>query len=399
MTHTNQVSIAVKGKFHAFHMARQFSRLGLLNTLYTTYPAFDAKKYQIPVSNIKAMPSYELQGRLFPKLIKDQQARAALAKRLTRSFDDKVSRLLTATTRIFIGWTGCSFSSLQRAKALGAITILESGSTHILTQIQLLREEYERFGVAYHAPPSWQVKQILKEIEIADYISIPSTFVANSFLAHGVAKEKLLINPYGVDIERFPLALPKADNTFRIVFCGSQRLRKGVYYLLRAFTELNLANSECVFVGEMLPETEAFFQQFKHPNITQIPSQKEFNLYHHYHKASVFCLPSIEEGLALVSLQALSCGIPIVASDNTGVADVITPGQEGFLFPIRDVETLKIKLKWLYDNPQARRDMATRAHQLIQDRFTWDAYGMRWADNLNEVIRQRDAAPIAKRVE
>ena len=131
--------------------------------------------------------------------------------------------------------------TLRRAKELGAKTVLQHGSSHIVYQDQILREEYDRLGLRGHefAHPQIIAKELL-EYQEADFISIPSLYVKETFLQRGVPAAKLLHVPYGVDLSNF-YPIPKVDKTFRVIHCGNLSLRKGVHYLLQAFSELQVA--------------------------------------------------------------------------------------------------------------------------------------------------------------
>ena len=124
---------------------------------------------------------------------------------------------------------------MRRAKALGALTVIERGSSHILYQQKILKEEYEKCGVPiqpFMLPHSRIVEKELQEYREADYISIPSEYVKRTFLEAGVPESKLIHVPYGVDLSAFP-QIPKEDSVFRVIFAGGMSLRKGVHYLCR----------------------------------------------------------------------------------------------------------------------------------------------------------------------
>jgi glycosyltransferase involved in cell wall biosynthesis len=100
-------------------------------------------------------------------------------------------------------------------------------------------------------------------------------------------------------------------------------------------------------------------------------------LYKHYSQASVLVLPSIEEGLALVQAQAMACGIPVIATENTGAADLFTDGVEGFIVPIRDPRAIREKILTLYENPAMREQMGEAALARVRKIGGWDDYGER----------------------
>ena len=95
---------------------------------------------------------------------------------------------------------------------------------------------------------------------------------------------------------------------------------------------------------------------------------------------------SVEEGLSMVQLQAMACGLPLICTENTGGEDLITEnGKEGFVIPIRDVEALKEKLLFLYKNPEITKKMGEAAKNRVAKGFSWDDYGDRYISNLNKI--------------
>ena len=104
---------------------------------------------------------------------------------------------------IFVGLSGCSLYSLRRARRMGAKTVLERGSSHMLYQRKILTEEYRQFGLEKEVVHPKVVERELTEYQEADYISIPSQFVKETFFQQGIPEEKLIQTPYGVDLSNF----------------------------------------------------------------------------------------------------------------------------------------------------------------------------------------------------
>ncbi|MEK7549210.1 MAG: glycosyltransferase family 4 protein, partial [Patescibacteria group bacterium] len=132
--------------------------------------------------------------------------------------------------------------------------------------------------------------------------------------------------------------------------------------------------SELMLLGAMNEEMAPFFKKYAgHYNYVGKVPQAE--LYKHYSQGSVFVMPSIEEGLALVQPQAMACGLPIIATTNTGAEDIVRDGLDGFIIPIRDVSALKEKILYLYEHPEERKKMSASAKEHVSSGFTWDDYG------------------------
>ena len=99
-----------------------------------------------------------------------------------------------------------------------------------------------------------------------------------------------------------------------------------------------------------------------------------------YAKSTVFCLPSIEEGQALVLSEALTYGLPIIATENTGIEDLLVEGKGGMVVPIRDPGAIAGFLNRLVEDRnyleikrQEALDTATRLKDLVKTPVTLSA--------------------------
>lgn len=365
-----KVTVSVGGKFWAIDQAKQLLKRGYLDKLITSYPDFVMRKDGIPGRYTRNILIKEIWERGWKRLKLEIFFNPQFL--IAETFDI-LAGLDIGHPDIFSGLSSFSLHSFRKAKKIGATTICDHGSSHILYQTDILKEEYEKFGLKPKTATRRIIEKILSEFEEADYISVPSKYVKQTFLDKGIPESKLLHIPYGVDLSRFK-QVPKTDDVFRVVFAGGMMLRKGVHYLLQAFSELNLPNSELLLVGNKNPEIEPFFEKYK-GNFKWLPAVPQAELYKYYSQGSVFVMMSIEEGLALVQAQAMACGLPVIATVNTGAEDIIRDGKDGFIIPIRDVEKLKEKIVFMYENRGKCREMGISAKEHISQGFTWDDYG------------------------
>ncbi|MFO0991218.1 MAG: glycosyltransferase family 4 protein [Hyphomicrobiales bacterium] len=246
-----------------------------------------------------------------------------------------------------------------------------------------MREESKVAAVEFDMMYEFWQRELL-EYELADYISIPSTFVRDSFVLQGVPPEKLLVNPYGVDLSSFR-QVERNDSRFRIISVGAFSIRKGSRYLLQAFSELNLPDVELWHVGTVSPAMRPFIRQYANDRVLFHGHQPQAQLHKFYSQASVFVLMSIEEGLAMVQPQAMACGLPLICTTNTGGADLIgLDGEAGYVIGIRDVNALKARLLHLYENRELCREMGQRAKARITSGLTWADYGSRYVRNIED---------------
>jgi glycosyltransferase involved in cell wall biosynthesis len=380
-----RITISVLGRFHLFHLAKQLQDHDFLARLITSYPKFEAAKYGINPANIDSLLIHEIHNRAWRKMSPFIQSIFNPQYMIFELFDLHASRHIAPQSDIFVGLSGCSLYSLRRARQMGAKTVLERGSSHMLYQKAILTEEYARFGIQREVVHSGVAERELREYQEADFISIPSQFVKGTFLQYGIPEEKLIQIPYGVNLNHFyPVA--KADNTFRIIHCANLSLRKGVPYLLQAFSELQLQDAELWLIGGVTDEIRPVLSRFASPSIMLKGQFPETELYKYLSQGSVFCLASIEEGLAMVQPMAMACGLPVICTTNTGGADIVREGQDGFIVPIRDVAALKEKILYFYENPEACKVIGESARRRVQNGFTWADHGRKMISAYQKIL-------------
>ena len=368
------VVVSVSGRFHAFHLARQLQRRGHLKQLITSFPKFEVKKHGLQTGDVSGLVPYEIARRIITRV--PQLAAIGFPDNvgLADFFDRHVASKLTCDVDVFVGWSGSSLRCIRRARQLGIPTVLVRGSTHILYQKEILEDEYRRWGVKLRPVDPRVFDRELIEYEEADYIYNQREFVRNTFTVHGVPKQKLFIVHPGVDPNIFQPE-DKRDDVFRVIFCGALSLRKGLPYLLQAFCELDLPRSELWLIGSRTKESACLLKKYASPRIVLKGTVSEFELKSLYSQGSVMCCPSIEEGLAMVQAQGMSCGLPLICTDHAGGEVFVREGIDGFVIPIRDVGALKDRIQELYADQVRCRNMGLAARERISRYFTWDCYG------------------------
>jgi len=106
-----------------------------------------------------------------------------------------------------------------------------------------------------------------------------------------------------------------------------------------------------------------------------------------YREASVFVLPTVEEGLALVLGEALSHGTPVIATVNSGGADLFRDGEEGFLVPIRDPVALADKMQLLANDPARRETMSQAALARMRSLGGWERTDQLLVETLKLIVQ------------
>lgn len=287
---------------------------------------------------------------------------------------DRLAERYVGRCDLFVGWSQVSLRSLRRARRLGAVCLLEHPMSHVETWMTLVQEEYARWGGgSYSLFPPFLVERMKREYEAADYISVLSSFARRTFLEAGAPAGKLIQLPLGVDADLFSPG-PREDGPFRVLYVGRLELLKGVQYLLQAFAELALPDAELTLVGPVLPEVRPVLRRFVDARVHVLGEVPHERLPAYYRRADVLVFPSINDAFGLVILEAMACGIPVVATEHSGAPDVIDDGVHGFTVPIRSVGGLKERLQWLATHRDEARQMGRQARLRVLDGFTWRHY-------------------------
>ena len=406
------------GNPNARNAALSISELGMLNAIATTF-VHDPDRFDNQIG--------QLLKRLSPKLTstieKELSRRTWIAPEGSKIYDypwqeifriflvkAKLSKKLGITDRTLVDWMVASFDrhvAKHHLKNIDAIYAYEDGAAETFTAAKQLGIYcFYELPIAFHVTsrriqteeaelfpelastmmavnePEWKIEHKNREVELADHIFVPSSFTQRSLLDIGVSHSKITIIQYGAPIEYFE-PRPKQDRIFRAMFAGQVSTRKGAHYLLQAWQELRLPDSELLLVGFNQLPSDWLAKYSYHIRMTGSVPHSTLNEY--YSSSSVFVFPSLVEGLALVQLEAMSCGITLITTSNAGGNDLITDGVEGFIIPIRDVEAIKTKLEWCYSHPQELADMGRAARQKAEQ-LTWELYRQKLAMVIKEKI-------------
>jgi len=245
-----------------------------------------------------------------------------------------------------------------------------------------------------------ELRRLNDEVSEADYVLVPSNFVKNTFIAEGVAPEKLLVANLGADLSalfgQLRTAPESAESRRRprapglnVLFAGQLTQRKGISYLLDAFQMAALPGSELTLIGKPMAGIVDKIQVY--PNVKVLPSLRRSELGDEYRRADVLVLPSLSEGFPLVAIEAMACGTACIVSEFTFADDVITDGVNGFVVPAQDTEALSAVLVELARDELALAALGRRA-QIRAGSFTWDEYHARVSAILSPLIRTKARA-------
>jgi glycosyltransferase involved in cell wall biosynthesis len=274
--------------------------------------------------------------------------------------------------------SGAGLEAGRKIQKRGGIYVCDRGSTHSRYQNELMQEEHKRWKMP---PPSWSdflIENEENEYATADAITVPSDFAKESFVSQGIDPKKVFVTPYGVNLQEFyPTEFKKGRDTFRILFVGQISLRKGIPDLLEAFRKFRHPKKELILVGGMQPEMRQFFLSRKLEGIRFVGVLPRNRVRKYMVESDVMVLPSIEEGQALVLAQALACGVPIIATRNTGAENLFVHGREGLIVPFRNPCALHAALERMAGDQSLLESMGNAAKKCSKKLDGWAGYAKR----------------------
>lgn len=268
---------------------------------------------------------------------------------------------------------GAARNILERAAREGATTLGLVANSHPDLVARLLAEEADRVGVRHEPRRRRFERAVLEEVARCGHLHAESEFVRKSYLAAGFPAGRIHVVRPGKDLTRFYPAMPEerqADERLRVLCVGAISLRKGQLHLLEAWRRLGLVNAELTLIGgffdkEFERRVQPYAGQFHH-----IVRAKE--LRSHFVRSSIMVVPSIEDGHAHVVGEALACGVPVITTTNTGAADYLRDGVNGYVVPIASPEAIAEKLLAVYRDRDLLASLREGARATIRTVGSWD---------------------------
>lgn len=363
-----KINIASPGRFHVLDLARELDSLGFDVRFYSYVPDKRAIKFGLRKecnrSLLIPMAPFLLLARLWPG-----------SRHIATMVQDWLTGILMRKCDVLVAMSGAYVYTLKRAKHNGATVILERGSKHILEQKRIL-ESIPHPGNKKPVPDI-DVKRELAGYDLADYVSIPSQHVLRSFVERDYLKGKLFVDPYGVDLNDFRPEI--TTKNYDVITVGNWTYQKGADLLAKACRELNLKMLHIGAIGDVpFPKT---------PDFVHVDPVDQKQLKTYYNKGKIFALASRQEGMAMVQMQALSCGLPIVCSMHTGGRDIgeIT-GMTDWVFEMQkyNIEELKAQILKALDFAKT-----CGAGKLKLENLSWKAYGKRYSIFLHDIVKKK----------
>ena len=399
---SHDVLLAHPGTQYSHQLARQLYRTGCLHEFWTGVaisseglPGLAVRSLlpsslkrmlanrllkDVPSSHLRTMPLLELKAL---RSVQNGNGAHDVFFERNKSFQERIPQSSIETASIVVGFDTSSWILAERVIHSDKPFLLDQSIAHPRVNDDTARRLAKVF-------PEWNVTlenklEALFEIEarehkLATKVIVASTFTKRSLIQNGVPETKIVVNPYGVDLDLFePAARPRPDRPIRFLFVGAVSARKGIPLLIDSWEKVASKEAELWLVGPisdkeraLIPDLSGLTVKGKYP-LEELPALMK--------QCDVFVFPSYCEGFALVLLEAMASGLPVITTEATAGPDLFTDGVEGFLIPSGDEDALSASIRSFITKPEMLAPMSQAARQTAE-RFSWDNYGDRWREIL-----------------
>ncbi|WP_267926512.1 glycosyltransferase family 4 protein [Desulfolithobacter dissulfuricans] len=334
----------------------------------TLVTRLSGKKRQIESMGVKVIPIDIDRSNLNP--LKELGAITRLVRVFRKEQPDIVH--LISLKLVMLGWFASLFAGTKNIVAA-------------LTGMGFLFSAENRGGFI-----RWMFKRLIVVIAARGRILVENPDDRNLLQKAGVPPERIcLIRGAGVDLARFCPG-PEPEGVPVVMLAARLLREKGVEEFVEAarLLEDQGVAARFVLVGDPDPANPG---SVSNTDITAWTEQgiiewwgKSNNMPETLVRASIVCLPSYREGLPKVLLEAMACGRPCVATDVPGCREAVKDGENGFLVPVRDPESLAEALKQLIDDAALRQKMGRRGREMAEKSFSQE----RVAAQVTTIYRQ-----------
>jgi glycosyltransferase involved in cell wall biosynthesis len=276
-----------------------------------------------------------------------------------------------------------AFETFQSAATCGAQKFYELPIGYYEEARAVADEEVKREKalcscfISLHEP---QEKLVRKRLEVlsADHIICASTYCCSTLRKYVDVPGRISVLPYGCDCSSIPRTWSASDfrGPLKLVFIGRLEPRKGLHYLFQALENLVPGCFMLTLAGRWVPGYREWLlgrYRIEFRELGQISRSQALEL---MGQSDLLVFPSLFEGFGLVLLEAMGCGIPILASERTGAPDIIEDKREGFLVRAGCSEDIARVLWHVLDERRELAEMGIEAHRRAMS-LSWRDYRRR----------------------
>jgi glycosyltransferase involved in cell wall biosynthesis len=335
---------------------------------------------------LDAVPTGVVSSHIWPELWEHVRRRLHLSHRCPvttdrylKRVDQAAARRLGSEVKLVLAREDCCLHTFRAARAQNVRCLYDIPTTYYQRVRAIMEREEAAFpgaslpGLTDDEYSSARNQRKDEELASADHVLVPSRFVGDSIMAAGVPQERITVIPFGCQPAEDITAANNSGPRRRVFLAvGNLCLRKGTHRLLRVWKRLGAHKTHTLrLVGSI--ELSATFLGDYSGIFEHVPRLPRPELARHYATSLAYIMPAAAEGMAVVITEALSYGLPVIASENSGATGFISHAQEGLLYPYDDEDRLCECLERFLSGKVDIGGMREAAYALAK-RWTWRHY-------------------------
>ena len=308
-----------------------------------------------------------------------------------------------------------SFGAYPAAVSVGRFT-LTRGIPHVLRTVGYDIQKDPEIGYGYRLDP--RIEKLIQAWapSVSKAIALSESVIPD-LLDVGVAEDRIQVIPCGVDQPRFESTAVDqmaVRNKFGIpldkfvfVTVGRNHPKKGFTVLLDAMAEMKragtLAGAHVVFVGRGMSDLRSRATELGVMDDATLieelgvdPNDREFRipgtpLVELYKSADACVFPSLIETFAMINIEAMAAGIPVISTDAPGCIETIVDGVDGLITRAGDPLDLARKMERLQSSADLRVKLSANGHESVRKSFSWDVVGRQFESLYFSLIDQESS--------
>lgn len=402
MKPAGQIILSHSGKQHSYHVAKALNELGYLKKFHTSSYISNAflqtillklnnqywtRRFIDGLSGSKIDSNWRFEvNEIIHRYLKNNSSEIeSLVYSRDEQFDAYIAKkLLKQNKPFFWGFQGSSLQSIKACKQKEGFAICELATAHITYAKKILQEEMQLHpewsnSISNVKFPSQYEKRLEQEPVEADLVIAASSFTKFTLTDSGIAEEKIKTLPLGAPIDHIKYISKKSpieNRPLKLLYAGTVTQRKGIAYLLEAMKSFSKQDVDLHIIGNVFGDGLEFKKNKELYHYHGACSQQE--LFQKYSDYDALILPTIFEGFALVIVEAMAAGLPVITTANSIGADLIEEDTNGYLIPIRNVAAIR-------DSITKLRNKQNQAWQTMSENARKTALNYSWANYQNRL--------------
>lgn len=393
-----KIIIAHPGKQHAYRLIKCLTELGHEVTFCTAI-GFNKKNFlikifwtllskrlvDVPKIKIKHWPLLELFRKTVGVLLGNRKT--YIQYYFERIFDRKVANWLKKQEYdIFIGYEVSSLYSFEVVKSHHRVSILDLAQIHF-EEIEKLSRQYD--ALSHLSTRISSLRKKINAIKLAEqkkcnHIFSISNFVQASLLANGIPQKKISLVRIGTCLPT-EISSIKNDNC-TVLYVGTLRRQKGTDLLIEAIKDLRenfKLSINLVLIGNII-EKELIPHIKQNNFITHFDFMPHSELGAYYSSSDIFCMPSLLDSWGMVVLEAMSFGLPVIVTDNTGAKEVVMEGG-GLIVKAGNKNDVRNAIRSLCIDKKLRHRIGEKSSE-ISKKYSYNLYKNEIRNGLIEAL-------------